>query len=127
MAEFEPYNEQWEREMMRLPKPMLIKLYKEACLRNNDNVPVDKPVSEKIAKMAILMLHNWMHAQIRIFGKQKQAKEQESNRENWNAGYVACCDDIIANLKGFLKDNFNEDNITEEETIIKNFVSNFSR
>lgn len=44
MAEFEPYNEEWEREMMRLPKPMLIKLYKEACLRNNDNVPVDKPV-----------------------------------------------------------------------------------
>lgn len=79
----------------------------------------------EITEMAALTLHSWITSQIRIFENQKKAKEQHSNRENWFGGYVACCEDVISMLRLFLKETFDDEEITDREVIIKNFINNF--
>lgn len=36
--EYEPYGPEWEKEMMKLPKHLIIKLYRNACMDHKHDV-----------------------------------------------------------------------------------------
>ena len=42
--EFVPFGEEWEAEVMKLPKKVIIGLYRNVCLENNKNIPLDAEV-----------------------------------------------------------------------------------
>ena len=44
--EFVPFGEEWEAEVMKLPKKVIIGLYRNVCLENNKNIPLDAEVSD---------------------------------------------------------------------------------
>jgi hypothetical protein len=48
--EYKPFGEEWEKELMKHSKKSLIQLYKNACLKNKDSIPVNCGVRQKIAE-----------------------------------------------------------------------------
>ena len=47
--EYEPFGEEWKAEINKLPKKVLIDLYRDACIKNTESLPVEPQVMQKIA------------------------------------------------------------------------------
>ena len=70
--EFVPFGEEWEAEVMKLPKKVIIGLYRNVCLENNKNIPLDAEVKPACETLKIIdeMIREWEESTFDISVKQ---------------------------------------------------------
>lgn len=50
MTEFESFGKEWEAEINKLPKKMIIRLYRDSCLAQTKSIPMNAEVKPEIAE-----------------------------------------------------------------------------